>query len=422
MIGILGGGISGLALAHHFARAGVQHVVLESGEVPGGVMRTEVVEGIPLDLGPQRMRMTPPVRALVQAAGVQDELLFAPADLPLWVYRGGRLRRVPFSLGQALTTDLIGWGGKLRILKEPLTRGLLDDESVADFLIRKFGREAYDAFLGPLYGGLYASDPARMKARHGLSTTLRDFGVTGSLLMAFVRRGLRARESFPTVTFRQGLGTLPRALAASLGPTLRLGTPVVGMERADGGWALHLGGKGAGETLAVERVVLALPAPAAAHLLDVAAPRAATALGRLRYNTLAVVHLQSTCDLRGYGYQVAFGEALETRGVTWNASIFDRDGVFTSYLGGMGNPALVGWPDERIGEVARREFRTVTGFDSRVLRVSRTSIPAWDETWDALSELELPDTVRVCANWSARPGIPGRLAQARALATELGGG
>ena len=421
MIAIVGGGISGLALSHHLGREGLEHVVLEREDVPGGVMRTEQVRGQPLDTGPQRTRMTADVRELVEAVHLEGELLVAPEALPLWVFKSGRLRKVPLTPADALRTDLLSWGGKLRMLAEPLTGGPRADESVADFFSRKFGREAYASFLGPLYGGLYASDPARMKARHGLSITLREFGVEGSLLLAALRKGLRAREEIPTVSFREGLGALPRALAAAAGPRVRLGTPVEGLERGEEGYRLRLGGRGGGSSLRAERVVLALPAPAAATLLAALAPEAAARIGRLRYNRLAVVHLESRCELRGYGYQVAFGEPLETRGVTWNASIFGRDGIYTAYLGGMKNPSLVEEEDGRLASLAADEFRTATGCPATPLLVSRTHIPAWDESWDALAGLTLPEGVGLCANWSARPGIPGRIAQARQLARRLSG-
>jgi oxygen-dependent protoporphyrinogen oxidase len=238
-------------------------------------------------------------------------------------------------------------------------------------------------------------------------------------LFAVARRGLRAREAIPTVTFRSGLGALPRALAAAAGDRVRLATPVAALEPSGARWKLHLGGTEAGQSVTADRVVLALPAAPAGRLLERVAPAATASLTRLRYNPLAVVHLQAKCELTGLGYQVAFGEALETRGVTWNASMFGRDGVYTAYLGGMSNPGLVAWEDERIAAVASDEFRRVTGCECRTLLVSRTAIPAWDETWDALAELKLPDGVEMCTSWSARPGIPGRLGQAKHLATHL---
>jgi oxygen-dependent protoporphyrinogen oxidase len=142
-------------------------------------------------------------------------------------------------------------------------------------------------------------------------------------------------------------------------------------------------------------------------------------LGKLVYNPLGVVHLHAETDLRGLGYQVGLGEDLATRGVTWNDSLFGREGVYTAYLGGAQNPAVVEEPDGTLGRLAADEFRRVTGYDARVLAVARERMPAWDLSWRALEGLELPAGIRIAANWMSRPGIPGRLAEARRLAERL---
>ena len=421
MIGIVGGGISGLALAHYLRAQGVAHIVLEREAVPGGVMRTRVVDGKPLDLGPQRTRLTADVSKLVADLRLTDQLMAAPSGLPVWVYRRGRLRKVPFSLKDLLATDLLGPLQKIRLLLEPFTGSARSDESVARFLTRKFGREAYEAFLGPFYGGLYASDPARMQTRHGLSAMLQELDVGGSVLLAVLRRGLRARRSLPAVSFRRGMGELTASLATAAAESFRPATPVALIEQRKGGFLLHVEPAGGHAPVAVAQVVLCVPAKVASRLLSPVAAAAAERLAGLRTNRLAVVHLSSECGLRGFGYQVAFGEALETRGVTFNDSMFDRRGVYTAYLGGMQRPELVDWQDGRIARQAADEFRLVTGCAARPLLVSRTQIPAWDESWDLLEGLQLPDGVTICANWYARPGIPGRLAQARRVARSIAG-
>ena len=422
MVGIIGGGISGLAVAQGLGRHAIPHVVLEADEQVGGVMRTLVVDGVPLDVGPQRTRLTRDVATLVEAAGLQDQIVRADEELPLWVYRDGKLRRVPFRLSDALTTDLLGIGAKVRILLEPFTGGLKPEETVAGFFTRKFGREAYENLIGPLYGGLYASDPSRMYARHGLRITLDHFGVEGSLLLAMLRRGGEARRAVETISFEKGLQALPRALAGRDDVTVRTGTTAQSLLRsAGGGWQLRVVEHGAEDVLDLDRVVLSCPSDAAASLLETVDPESARRIGRLNTNRLAVVHLQSELAAEGFGYQVAFGEELETRGCTWNASIFDRPGVFTCYLGGMKHPELVEWPDERIATTARREFELVTGSDARVLHVARTYVPAWDASWDALDGLALPAGIHLCSNWSARPGIPGRAVQAARVVEDLVG-
>ena len=154
-------------------------------------------------------------------------------------------------------------------------------------------------------------------------------------------------------------------------------------------------------------------------LLGGAYPAAAARLSALRYNRLALVYLKAETRLRGLGYQVAFGESLETRGVTWNDSLFGRPGLYTAYLGGMKNPALCDWDDGRIAEIAREEFEVVTGYRAEVVHVSRTRIPAWDETWEGLEGVQWPRNLHFCSNYTARPGILGRIAEAKHLAATL---
>ncbi len=193
-------------------------------------------------------------------------------------------------------------------------------------------------------------------------------------------------------------------------------SPVRSLRESPDGWEVELDGEG---RVQVSHVVLTCPADQAARIVESVSPEGANMLAGIRYNPLAVVHMRSEADLRGLGYQLAFGETFETRGVTWNHSLFIRSGLYTAYLGGMKNPAMVDRPDDEIGGIACREFETVTGHPAETLMVSRTRMPAWDESWDALPDLNLPAGLHLCSNYSARPGIAGRLVEAQRLARRL---
>jgi protoporphyrinogen/coproporphyrinogen III oxidase len=413
----VGAGITGLVLAHELARRGVEFVVLESSDRVGGVIRSQRLDGHLLEWGPQRTRLIGPMATLVDELGLRDEVVLAPAGLPLFVYADGKLRRVPFSAGGFLTGDLLSLRGKARVLLEPFTAGPRDDEDVADYFVRKLGRQGYERLAGPLYGGLYASDPAEMVMRLSLGHVLREFRVGRSLALTLLKRGGVSPPA--ACSFRDGLATLPRALHQRHADRVRRRTPVEALSRKGVGWRVHTG-QGVVEAA---QVVLTCAAPAAAALLRECAPQASEAVARLHYNPLAVVHLHAPSGVPdGLGYQVAFGEPLRTRGVTFNHSLFGRTGVYTAYLGGAKHPAVVGLPEDEIGRIAVEEFARVTGAESAVLSVARERMPAWDRSWSAISGLSLPPALHVAANWESRPGIPGRLAQARALAERLAAG
>lgn len=413
MIAVIGGGISGLAVGHALQRAGVEFVVLEAAGAPGGVVGSVRAEGRVLELGPQRTRLTTPLRRLVTELGLEDRLATA-ADLPLYIYLDGRLREVPLGLRSALTTDLIGWRDRARVLLEPFTAPLAADETAAAFFTRKFGRRTYDRVIAPLFGGLYASDPADMPARHALEPALRTMGVRGSLLAAAVR-GARARGRAPACTFDGGLGVLTDTLAGRLGDRFRADAPVHAIHRGGGGLHLIL----EDDELIADRVVLTCPADAAGRLVARWDPDTASRLAGLHYHPLAVVHLLADAALHGHGYQVALSERVATHGVTWNHAMFGRTGLYTAFLGGAGRPDVRTLPDDALGERAAAEFRDVTGADARPIHVHRTRMPAWDRSWDRLDGMALDPRVRVCASWSGRPGITGRLMAADRLAARL---
>ncbi|HSK19701.1 MAG TPA: protoporphyrinogen oxidase [Longimicrobiales bacterium] len=414
MIAIVGGGISGLALAHQLAARGRPFVLLESSDRVGGVMRSGRVDGHLLEWGPQRGRMTTDFAALVDDLDLRDEVITAPPGLPLFVFVRGRLRRVPFSPAAFLRSDILTTRGKLRLLLEPLTAAPRDDESVADFFTRKIGREAYENLAGPLYGGLYASDPRDMVLGLSLRHVLREFRVGRSMLLPLLRRGGTVAPP-DACSFREGMETLPRALHARHARHVRLETPVRAIERRGSTYEVTTDD----DRIAARHVVITTPARPAAALLAGVAPDASARVATLKYNPLTVVHLHAETDLHGLGYQVSLAEPLVTRGVTWNDSLFGRRNVYTVYLGGAKNPWIADESPARAGEIAVAEFRTATGHDAAVLSVQQERMPAWDRSWSSIQGLSLPAGIHIHANWMARPGIPGRLAVARRLAQSL---
>lgn len=415
---IVGAGITGLALAHELERRGRDFVVLEADDEPGGVIRSPRVEDRVLETGPQRTRRVPPVDRLVDELGLEDELLEAPGDLPLYVYVDGALRRVPMTLGQVLGTDLLSWKGKLRMALEPFTGGVRPGESVAGFVIRKLGREAHDRLIGPLYGGIYGSDTRDMIMEYSLGQALSHVGgADRSLVWTGAKWMLGGGDPPVPCSFRDGMQTLPRALYRAHGDRIRLETPVrrISSESPGDRWRVTT----EEGTWRADDVVLTVAASSAAELTRDELPELADRLERFNYNPIVMVHLLGDCDLHGFGYQIALGEGFDTRGATWNESLFGRDGVHTTYLGGAGREDLWEAADDEVEEIARREFEQVTGCATRALQVSRVRMPAWDRSWSVHDEIELPAGLHLCAAYVSRAGIPGRLAAAAELAQAL---
>jgi len=372
---VIGAGISGLACAYRLQLSGIPVRVLESGERPGGVIATIKKDGFYFDLGPQSFLSTGPLLELIDALGLKDQLLRANPRAPRYILMGGRLVAAPLSPPALLTTPLFGAATKWRLVTEIFrhSKPPAGDESVASFVRRKFGAEILDRLVAPFVSGIYAGDPERLSLRAGFPK-LHEFEVQhGSIL----RGAMKSRPTKDTprpglCSFRDGMETLPRALAAQLSDRLLVEASVASLRygKASGKpwFEIDVVRRDRRETLAASSVVIATPTQAASQILQSVAPEFAPVFARIEYAPLAVVsagyrreQLEKAVD--GFGVLVPRSEGLRVLGTVFSSSLFPGrapEGMvcFTSFAGGATDPGLCDLSDSEItqidcGEVGR---------------------------------------------------------------------
>jgi len=417
---IVGGGIAGLAAARaallrarETGRA-ASIVVLERAPRFGGKLVTERVDGFLLDAGADSWVVTKPqATALARALGLGGSLLSTrPENRRYLVAWGGRLHPVPEGLvlgvptrlGPLVTTRLFSWRGKARMAWEPFVPARRfhgdDDESIADFATRRLGPEAADRLVAPLLGGISAGDASEISVRAAFPQLVAMEQEHGSLVRG-MRVARRARSSAGGSAFASlegGTGELVDALvawlerdgagggspaagvAAGAGVALRGGVAVEGLARDGAAWTLALEG---GERVVADRVLLAIPATAAAALLSPLDEPAARALGAIGYGTTATVFLGYRRDdvrhpLDGVGFVVPRGARRPILASTWVSSKWEGrapDGhvLVRAFLGGPWAEALLAEGDDALVAAARAELASLMGIDAepRMVKVYR---------------------------------------------------
>lgn len=303
VVAVLGGGISGLAAAHSLANADrrAQVIVIEADQRLGGCIRGAEVGGVAVDTGPDSvLARVPWGRDLLIDLGLQEEFV-SPAPIGAHLWLRGALRPLPPGLmtgkarpGAVRRAGLLSWRGQLRAGLDYMLPGKPPDgdESVADAIGKRLGREAVSAIADPLLGGVYAGSVDRLSSRAAMPAiaAARDRG--GSLL-----RGLRAAQP-PSdqddpvfVSLRGGLAQLPDLVAANLrsaGAQIQLGCKATALRRLKAGIEISLSGRG---PLIADGVVMALPAAQTAALVESQAPVAGAALKEIRHARVAIVTL-----------------------------------------------------------------------------------------------------------------------------------
>jgi oxygen-dependent protoporphyrinogen oxidase len=370
-VAIVGGGIAGLAAARRLEQlspeAGV--VLLEREPILGGKIVTERTAGFVIEAGPDsflsRKERGP---GLCEELGLGGELVGRRPESPrTYVRRHGALHPLPAGLTGMIPTDLDALADGTLLSPEGRERFAADgDESIASFVSRRLGREAYETLVEPLLTGIYAGD-GELLSLQATFPGLRALELEhGSLI-----RGLLAQASPPAaglapfVSLRRGMDELVTAIAERLQSTaVRTGVAVGSIERAGRGYAVVVGGVA---RLEVDAVVVAAPAFAAAELLASVDPDLAAAHAEIPYASSALVSLAYALTdvphpLDGYGYVVPRAEGSDVIACTWTSSKWEGrapegSALIRVYAGRFGGRDVSAEPEDELVALAREEVR-----------------------------------------------------------------
>ena len=395
---VIGAGITGLACALRLHRSGIRVLVLEASDVPGGMIATSQKNGFLFEAGPQCPRFARPLWDIVRDVELEDEFVPSPAGARRFILKGGELHEAPFSVRRFVSTRLVGASSKYRLLTEALRRAHppASEESLAEFVRRKFDDDVLAYLVDPFISAIYAGDTEQMGVESAFPFLARWEREGGSVLRGAIRsrkpsvsaspqaasspagrKTLDLTESLPRMgSFRTGLAALPKAIAAKLGDSMSFRVkaesiePVAVNGGSRPGWRLRLVG---GEEVTASVVVVTAPAYEAARLLQSAAPKLSTMLAEISYAPMAVVssgydRTQVRNPLGGFGVLIPRREKLNTFFNVWNSSLFagrapEGKVLMTSFTGGATNPTILERDEETIAEIIEGEMRAVLGVD-----------------------------------------------------------
>src|SRR5260370_14757374 len=399
---IVGAGISGLAAAYRLQQScsAVAITVLESNQRPGGTVWTERQDGFQVEIGPNGFldNKTFTLR-LCQNLGLGDRLVRASEAWGqnrylLW---NEKLEPLPRSLVTFLTTPLLSWRGKVRLLAERWIRregGAGGDESIDAFVRRRAGPETAEVLADGLVTGINAGDPRLLSLAACFPRLAAYERECGSVIRGLVQEARRRRKdsvknpkksSTPRMwSFPEGLRLLVETLRDRLGSSLICGAEVGRLERTSdpslSSWIVH----GEGQSPA-DAVVLACPAYQQARILAELDAQLAERLQSIAYNGLAVVALgyrrtDVPGNLDGFGFIAPQRLKRDILGVQWCSSIYPERApggmvLLRAMCGGWNRPDVVSWDDERLLGAVRAELQ-------RTMRITAEpvfhSIVRWD--------------------------------------------
>ncbi|NOY06131.1 MAG: protoporphyrinogen oxidase [Chlorobi bacterium] len=442
---IIGGGVSGLVTAVRLKYAGQSVLVIEKKDQAGGAISTSHAEGFLFEGGPNSaLDSNPLISELFQSLDIQGERCnAAPESSNRYILKHGELIPLPMSPPAFFATRLFPLRAKLRLFREPFIKPSPPDadETVADFVLRRLGRDFLDYAIDPFIAGIFAGKPDQLSVRAAFPKLFELEQKYGSLIKGQIKgkkeRKKRLEKSKQTAgmfSFFNGMETLPRAMHRYLGNAVLLSTTVEAFSRSDGLFRVDLGER----TVTAPRLVISAPADATAKFIKELAPDLGREFTAIPYPPVAIVGMGFKREdvkhpLDGFGFLVPQVEGREILGTIFSSTLFpfrapEGRVLLTTFVGGMRQPENALLPESKLFELVLKEIRDLLGVrGAPVFQASRAwkraipqYVPGHLDIMQRVQELEerIPGLF-FCANYRGGISVGDCIKSAYALADRI---
>jgi len=373
-VGILGGGISGLSTAYALAQQGIKATVYEKRSEVGGVIHSVQQNGWLVEEGPNTLMVKDQSTwDLLDQIGLNDPMVEAnQIAKKRYVVKNGSPVALPSSLGSFLSTPLLSTGAKLRLFKEPFVApSVQQDESIAQFIRRRLGKQPLDYGVNPFVSGVYAGDPKELSVKHTFSSLWKMEQQHGSIAKGFFKRDRSKTSAKRTlVSFEEGNQMLPKAMAASLSEPVSTSTTVKSAKRDGERWLLSGDVDGTSFEHQHDFLISTLPT----HVLpEVFGAQSFEELSELPYAPVSVLALgfkreQIKHPLDGFGMLIPEVEGCQTLGALFSSTLFpgrapkDHE-LLTCFIGGDRNPEIASKSKEVLETTVLDELGNLLGIN-----------------------------------------------------------
>jgi protoporphyrinogen/coproporphyrinogen III oxidase len=415
MLVIIGAGISGLTAAYYAQKKGIEYILLELTDRPGGYIRTDHQDRFILECGPNSLLADEEIMTFIKDIGMYPEIEEArDVSKSRYIFKDGKYRKLPNNPLTLLSSAFFTWDTKMKIMKEPFNSSKgLEDETIAGFFERRFGKEVLDYAVNPFVSGIYAGDPDNLLLKETFPSMAEYEKKMGSVLKGLIRENNGRRK---TINFTYGMQSLSNKLASMI-KNIRYNAKVLNIRKVGYEYDVTVSALGNETSIPASKILITTPSWNAANIIKNCYPDYSKAFSQIRYVPMTMVHMGFEKRyvghaLDGFGALNPKAENQFIAGCIWNSSVFmgrcpDDKVLFTSFVGGAqykDNTLLE--KDkilDRVNKELRKNFSITEDYIFQNVFSCEKALPQYDlnikEARKALPFLK-DDGIFICSNWS----------------------
>ena len=366
---IIGAGIAGLSAGFELQKENIDFQILEPQDRVGGVIETLKIGDYLVEAGPHTFSSySQELLDLINELGIEEEIQEAsPDSKKRYIYLNNHLMPVPASLPEFFKTEIISKKAKWTIFEEIFIEKEAKEESVEDFITRRFGREVLKNLIQPFLNGIFSGDVKKLSATAVFPKLKELENSHKSIILGFLlsRQFLKSKKKLTLYSFKEGMEFLACEIYKKLKAKVTLNANEIEITRAKDCFIVTFKVNNKIFNYPTSSILFATPAYTVLNYSHLFPNQHFAELFHIDYSPISTVtqvidKSKLSINLDGFGYLCTKEPHRKLLGTVWTSSIFpnrapSEKALFTSYIGGSHYKKITDQSEDEIKNIVTKE-------------------------------------------------------------------
>ena len=320
---ILGGGISGLTIAHELQNRGNDVCVLEKKSTAGGVLSSVVTESSIWDTAAHTIAVDEDLMNILDDMELST-LLQEPSAVAKerQIVINGKIQNIAIHPLKILTSNFLSFKAKIKLIQEFSKKPIsLENPTVGEFFRYHFGEEITRNLVSAVFSGIYSGDIDRMEMKSVMGKIFEMEQSSGSVIRGLVKQS-KASGKRKIFGVGGGMKQLMQAMSASLSDIF-YDEEVLTISKDQQTFTV----KTAKDIFSCNHLISTLPAHALSPLVSFLSSVLSEKLGQIYYAPMILIHAafkveSNHRETAAFGFLCSQYDSPHLKGAIYNSDLF----------------------------------------------------------------------------------------------------